>query len=261
MKYTFGILMVLVSLSLFTSCKKVDPTPTPTTPTESIPTGQLKFHLHTFIGENEVDAYGIEMMMPDGRMISLDMAQLYISDIQLVKLDGSYYNVPSNGVLKVFESESVTIGNVPVGNYKTVRFKVGLSPTVNALEPTTSGYTNLLNQPEMWFSSSAQPNGYTFLNFSGSIDTTVAKTGDKVPFEFKIGSNANLTQIEMPTQNFTIYKDVVGYVHMKIEYDRLFEGIQLSNNANLHVKTKADNALPIVATLKKNIQKLFIYEN
>ena len=138
--------MVLVSFSLFTSCKKVDPTPTPTTPTESIPTGQLRFHLHTFIGENEVDKYDIEMMMPDGRMISLDIAQLYISDIQLVKLDGSYYNVPSNGVLKVCESESVIIGDVPIGNYKTVRFKVGLSPTVNALDASTNGYTNLLNQ-------------------------------------------------------------------------------------------------------------------
>jgi hypothetical protein len=259
MKYTFGLLLVLVCFSLFTSCKKVEPTPT--TSTESIPTGQLKFHLHTFIGENEVDAYGIEMMMPDGRMISLDMAQLYISDIQLVKLDGSYYSVPSDGVLKVFQSESVTIGDVPVGNYKSVRFKVGLTPTVNALAPATSGYANLLNHTEMWLSSTAQPDGYAFLNFSGSIDTTVAKTGDKVAFEYKIGTNANLTQIEMPAQNFTVYKDVVGYVHMKIEYDRLFEGINLSNNANLHVTSKADNTLPIVETLKKNIQKLFIYEN
>jgi len=259
MNYKLEILMVLVSFSLFTSCEKVDPTPN--TSNESLPTGQLKFHLHTFIGENEVDAYGIETAMPDGRMISLDMAQLYISNIQLVKLDGSYFNVPSNGVLKVFESESVIIGDVPVGNYKSVRFKVGLTPTVNALEPTTSGFANLLNQSEMWLTYTAQPDGYAFLNFSGSIDTTVAKTGNKVPFEYKIGTNANLIQIEMPAQNFTIYKDVLGYVHMKIEYDRLFEGIQLSNNANLHVKTKADNALPIVETLKKNIQKLFIYEN
>jgi hypothetical protein len=260
MNYKLGMFIVVSCFSLLLACKKKATTPT-TTPTENVPTGQLKFHLHTFIGENEVDAYGIEMTMPDGRMISLDMAQLYISEIQLVKLDGSYYNVPSNGVLKVFESESVNIGNVPVGNYKTVRFKVGLSPTVNALEATTSGYINLLNQPEMWFSSTAQPDGYTFLNFSGSIDTTLTKTGDKVPFEYKIGTNANLTQIEMPAQNFTIYKDVVGYVHMKIEYDRLFEGIPLSNNANLHVTSKADNTLPIVETLKKNIQKLFIYEN
>ncbi len=259
MKYTFGILVVLVSFSLFTSCEKVEPTPT--TSTESIPTGQLKFHLHTFIGENEVDAYDIETGMPDGRMISLNMAQLYISDIQLVKLDGSFYSVPNSGVLKVFESESVNIGDVPVGNYKSVRFKVGLAPTVNALAPTTSGYANLLNQSEMWFSSTAQPDGYVFLNFSGSIDTTLAKTGVKVPFEYKIGTDANWTQIEMPAQNFTIYKDVTGYVHMKIGYDRLFDGINLSNNANLHVKTKADNALPIVETLKKNIQKLFIYEN
>jgi hypothetical protein len=48
---------------------------------------------------------------------------------------------------------------------------------------------------------------------------------------------------------------------MKIEYDRLFEGINLSNNANLHVKTKADNALPIVETIKKNIAKIVVYEN
>lgn len=260
MNYKLGMFIVVSCFSLLLACKKKATTPT-STPTENVPTGQLKFHLHTFIGENEVDAYGIEMTMPDGRMISLDMAQLYISDIQLVKLDGSYYNVPSNGVLKVFESETVNIGNVPVGNYKTVRFKVGLSPTVNALEATTSGYINLLNQPEMWFSSTAQPDGYTFLNFSGSIDSTIAKTGDKVPFEYKIGTNANLTHIEMPAQNFTIYKDVVGYVHMKIEYDRLFDGIQLSNNANLHVKTKADNALPIVEIIKQNIAKMFIYEN
>ena len=251
--------MVLVSFSLFTSCEKVDPTPN--TSNESLPTGQLKFHLHTFIGENEVDAYGIEMTMPDGRMISIDMAQLYISEIQLVKLDGSVYNVPSKGVLKVFESESVTLGNVPVGNYKSVRFKVGLPASTNALAPTTEGYTALLNQPEMWLSSIMQPDGYAFLNFRGSIDTTAAKTGTKVPYEYKIGTNANLVEVEMLQQKFSIYKDEVGYVHMKIAYDRLFEGITLSNNAFLHITSVADNSLPIVETLKQNIAKMFIYEN
>lgn len=260
MNYKLGIFIVVSLFSVLVACKKKDTTPT-TTPTENVPTGLLKFHLHTYIGETEVDAYGIETMMPDGRLITLNMAQLYISEIQLVKLDGSLYNVPSNGVLKVFESESVTIGDVPVGNYKSIRFKVGLTPTVNALEPATTGYVNLLNQPEMWLSTSAQPDGYAFLNFAGSIDTTSSKTGKQIPFEYKIGTNENVTAVEMPTQNFSIYKDVVGYVHMKIQYDRLFEGIELSNNVNLHVKSKAENALPIVNTLKNNIAKLFIYEN
>ena len=260
MNYKLGVFIVVGCITLFTACKKEETIPT-TTITESVPTGLLKFHLHTFIGEQEVDAYGIETQMPDGRLIALNIAQMYISDIQLVKLDGSLYNVPTSGVLKVFESESVTIGNVAVGNYKSVRFKVGLTPTVNKLEPTTTGYTNLLNQTEMWFTSKAQPEGYVFLNFSGSIDTTASKTGEQVPFEYKIGTDANLVQVEMPQQNFSIFKDVVGYVHMKIEYDKLFEGIQLSDFSNLHVKTSTDNSLPVVQTIKKNIPKLFIYEN
>jgi hypothetical protein len=260
MNYKLGVFIVLGCISLFTACKKEETTPL-TTITESVPTGLLKFHLHTFIGDQEVDAYGIETQMPDGRLITLQMAQMYISDIQLVKLDGSLYTVPSNGVLKVFESESVTIGKVAVGNYKSVRFKVGLTPSVNKLEPTTTGYTNLLNQLEMWFSSKAQPEGYVFLNFAGRIDTTANRSGEQVPFVYKIGTDANTVQIEMPQQNFSIFKDVVGYVHMKIEYDKLFEGIDLTDNKNLHVKTTADNGLPIVQTIKKNIPKLFIYEN
>ena len=259
MNYKLGVFIVLGCISLFTACKKEETIPT--TPASSVPTGELKFHLHTFISEQEVDAYGIETQMPDGRLITLQMAQMYISDIQLIKLDGSLYNVPSNGVLKVFEAESVTIGNVAVGNYKSVRFKVGLTPTVNKLEPTTTGYTNLLNQSEMWFNTKAQPDGYVFLNFAGTIDTTANHSGAQVPFQYKIGTDANTVQVEMPQQNFSIFKDVVGYVHMKIEYDKLFDGIDLTNNKNLHVKTTADNALPIVQTIKKNIPKLFIYEN
>ncbi len=248
---------ILIGILLLTGCKKEVQKSTP----EVVPTGVLKMHLHTFIDEQEVDAYGIEIPMADGRLISLNLAQMYISDIQLVRLDGTLYNVASNGVLKVFESESVTLGNVAVGNYKSVRFKVGLLPATNKLAPTETGYSNLLNQPEMWFTSNPQQNGYIFLNFSGNIDTTATRTGSLIPFEYKIGTDKNLVQVEMPQQNFSLLKDVVGFVHMKIDYARLFEGIDLSNNENLNVKTTSDNAKTVVQTIKKNIPKMFIYEN
>ena len=252
--------VALIGVLLLSACKKEVQNTSDTTQ-EVVPTGLLKLHLHTFIGEQKVDEYGIENQMSDGRMISLNLAQMYLSDIQLVKLDGSLYNVPSNGVLKVFESESVTIGNVAVGNYKSVRFKVGLLPSVNKLAPTVTGYANLLNQPEMWFSSKAEPDGYVFLNFTGNIDTTASKTGALVPFEYKIGTDAHLVQVEMLQQNFSLLKDVVGYVHMKIDYAKLFEGIDLSNNENLNVKTTANNSKPVVKSIKQNIPNMFLYEN
>ena len=48
MNYKLGVFIILGCITLFTACKKEETTPT-TTITESVPTGLLKFHLHTFI--------------------------------------------------------------------------------------------------------------------------------------------------------------------------------------------------------------------
>lgn len=251
--YIISLLLVLVS------CKKETSTPTPTT--DNTPKGRLVFHLHTFIGDSEVDAYDIEMTTPEGRKISLNRAQFYLTDIQLVKLDGSVYNVPSKGALKVFESESVVIGDVNVGNYKSVRFKVGLIPATNKLLPTAEGYNILLNQSEMWFGNVAKSDEYVFLNFAGHIDTTKAMNGVKVPFEYRIGGNENLISVVMPEQNITILEGQIGYAHMVIDYSKFFENIDLTNAENLKVQSLEDNKKTIVSTLKTNIASMFRYEN
>jgi hypothetical protein len=251
--YIFTLLLVLVA------CKKE--TTTPTTTTDNTPKGRLVFHLHTFIGESEVDAYDIDMTTPSGRTISLNRAQFYLTDIQLVKLDGSIYNVPSKGSLKVFESESVTIGDVNIGNYKSVRFKVGLIPATNKLLPTVDGYNILLNQSEMWFGNAAKSDEYVFLNFAGQIDTTKAMNGVKVPFEYRIGGNDNLISVVMPEQNITILEGQIGYAHMVIDYSKFFDNIDLTNPENLKINSLDDNKKAIVSTLKTNIASMFRYEN
>lgn len=257
---SFKIIFSLVLVLVFSSCKKEVDSNQTNTDNAPIEKGTLKFHLHTYVSDLEVDAYGIDYPMATGRTLSLGLAQLYISDIELVKLDGSVVKCSSNGVLKVFESETVTIGDALVGNYQKIRFKVGLLPNVNKLDPTTSGYATLLHQPEMWFESTAQPSGYVFMNFSGEIDTTKTQSGVKVPFEYKIGTDKNLVQVEMPQKNFSVMKDIVNYLHIKIDYSLFFDGIDLTNNSNLHVKSVLDNELPIVNQLKNNIPKMFIYE-
>ncbi len=251
----------IASMVLLGACKKdVDETTNPVVDTEIVPTGNLTFHLHTYIEDNEVDAYGIEYTTAEGRIISLDIAQMYISDIQLVKLDGSIYTVPNKSILKVFETASLVIGDVPVGNYKSIRFKVGLNSTMNALDPTSTGDSIILNKPSMWFSTPVQPDGYVFMNVQGSIDTTVAMNGIPVPFSYKIGTNANYFQVEMPEQNFTVLENMTAYAHMIADYSKLFTGIQLNDFNNLSVNTVGDNSLPIATAIKNNIPLLFRYE-
>ena len=112
---TFILLVILV---IFGCSKKSD--------NDSTVTGQLYFHLHTNIDTTEVDDYNSVIQSSNGRKISLSIAQLYISNIQLVKLDGSIYSVAGKILLKVLENETYFVGNVPAGNYKSVIFNVGL---------------------------------------------------------------------------------------------------------------------------------------
>lgn len=260
------LVMALGSLQLFTSCKKKsdDPAPEDTNGgTVDTPTGMLQMHIHNYIEDTEVDDYNIPYTTSsEGRKISLSMGQVYLSNIQLVKLDGSVYTIPNTVVLKVQEEETYKIALVPVGNYKTIRFNIGLDASTNQKTPSSDA-NDPLNKPDMWFSNTAQPDGYVFVNAQGKIDTTASASADAAhmqPFVYRIGTNGNLMQRTMPDRNFSVYKDQVELFHMYVDYSKLFTGIPLSNPANLHVNTPADNSSWVAASIVHNIPSMFYYE-
>jgi hypothetical protein len=250
-----GVTLIVLMLSM-SFCKTTDtPTPDPV-----VPKGQFLFHLHTYIDNSEVDLYNITYTTLEGRKMSLSMAQLYVSDIQLVKLDGTTVDVSGKKILKMFETDTDLVGDVPVGNYKSIRFKVGLDPTTNALSPTTPSDSAILNRPEMWFSKTAQPDGYVFMNIQGKIDTSSTLDKTPVPFAYKIGTNANYKQVTMGIKNFTVEEGKAVFGHIIIDYNRLFNGVQLNQLANLSVTTAAANSSAIATKIANNIPSIFVYE-
>jgi hypothetical protein len=251
------IIATLITSFVFTlnSCKKKDESP------PALANGTLLFHLHTVVDTAEVPDYVSINTMTSGRKIKVTKAQLYISGIQLMKMDGSTYNVPGVIILKKQEKEVCPIGSVPSGNYQSVKFNVGLSTAVNSLTPAAADST--LNQPAMWFDAAAQPSGFVFVNFQGTIDTTTAANGSisqMQPFCYEIGTNANLKNVSMPVQNFMVSPNQVQYVHMIIDYNKLFNGIQLNINSNLTMNTTTANAGILGASIANNIPLMFRYE-
>jgi len=240
------------------ACKKKDtttPTPAPT------PNGTLMLHLHTNIDSNEVNEYNEVYVANNGRKVSLSIAQLFVSGIQLVKADGSTYDVPNVNILKTMEVEEYLVGSVPSGNYRSIRFQVGLSSATNSTTPASNDST--LNRPAMWFGSSAQPLGYVFVNFQGKIDTSNAANGTAAQmqtFSYKIGTNANLKQINMPDQNYSVLPNQTQFVHITVNYNKLFTGIQLNNANNLTMNTVSANSSTLAAQLAGNIASMFSYE-
>jgi len=118
----------------------------------------------------------------------------------------------------------------------------------------------MLKHNEMWMGNTAQPDGYAFLNVQGSIDTTSDLSGTMVPFVYKIGGNANYKQVIMPEQNFSIMEDQSEYAHIKIKYNKLFNGIKLNDINNLSVQNLSDNNSALAQKIVANIPAMFIYE-
>ena len=115
----------------------------------------------------------------------------------------------------------------------------------------------------MWFGSTPQPLGYIFLNFQGKIDTSNAgnlPASQMQPFVYKIGTNANLKNVVMPDQNYTIVPNQTQFIHIVIDYNKLFNGIKLNVNGNLNMSTTAANSSTLATQLVNNIPSMFSYE-
>ncbi|HSZ71639.1 MAG TPA: MbnP family protein [Cytophagaceae bacterium] len=251
----FSVLTICTVLYL-SSCGKKSDDASPSTPT-----GTLQFHLHTNVDTNEVGDFNTVYSIPvpgsatARRNISVSAAELYISNIQLVRSDGSLYNVSNEIVLKVQPIEPYTIGNVPAGNYKSVRFYVGLDPTTDKrvlVLPADS----VLNHSEMWFGSAAT-NGHLFINFQGSIDTTTVASGSSMtPFSFKLGTNKNYQPV-IVTQSFTVSPNQTQFVHMIVDYSKLFTSVTLNNANNINISSHTDSTSNNAIQISNNISSMF----
>jgi len=260
MKNSSVILIVIASLFIM-SCKKKDNTTTP-----AIQNGALWLHIHTDIDTNEVDS-GMIAMDAYHRHFQLNIGQYYISNIILIKSDGTTF--PCSGVylLKNIATEPYYVDSVPAGNYTSISFTIGLDAATNARNPTSFLASSVLytQNPSMWFGNTSF--GYMFMNVQGVADTMAADTTFVInpahvnyPFTFQLGADTAARTINMPAQPFTVVAGTVQYVHIIGDYSKLFQGINFSQFAltNGIVTPWTNNSL--CYQINNNIPNMFRYE-
>lgn len=248
----FCLLAVAAGLLFMTGCKK-DSTPAPT--------AMLKFHIHTNLGSSEADSGDVHAN-PAGKNILLSHAQFYLSGIKLIKTDGSTVSV-SGTVLVKMGNEEYTVGNIPVGTYKSATFNVGVQPSENHTDPSAHTGTSLATQsPAMHYPATAD--GYIFMLVDGLIDSSGSGIPDKA-FSYQIGTDALLKTVTLGDHTAAPYSRAYDAtanglieIHMIADYNKLFGNVDMvQNNQSNSIDAWSAN---IAATLAGNIPTMFDYE-
>ncbi|MBK8847391.1 MAG: hypothetical protein IPO27_12935 [Bacteroidetes bacterium] len=256
MKKNKVILMALVALlttaTIFTGCKKDDDeTPAPTPSTEQ----KLSFHMHTMVGTSAA-VYGTQYQDASGRKFNLSDFRYYLSNIVLIKNDGSQLPISGKVILVNPATSKYELAKVPIGSYKGFKFIVGLDSATNHSDPTTyaAGNPLAIQSPGIHWSWNS---GYIFMKIEGKVDTTQAANG---PLDFEyfyhIGMDNFKCSIDFSTEAFTVVSG--SDYEIGLEFDLL----KVLNNVDMRTEnaTHTMDNMPLATKIANNWPTAFSIE-
>ena len=241
------LITLAVSTLFFTACKKDKYSK----PAES----ELSFHLHTLVG-NTAANYTDIFTDNTGRKFNIADCRYYISNIVLIKDDGTEFPLTDKALLASPSQKEYSLGNVPVGKYKGFRFLMGLDSVTNHDDPAGYAASNPLsyqNPTIHW----GWNNGYIFMEFVGKFDSTVAATGNPVAdYFYHIGFDDLKRTIDFSNSPFEITTDA------GLEIGILFDLKKVLNNVDLRTEfgTHTMDNMPLAVKIANNWQGAYSIE-
>jgi len=222
--------------------------------------GSIEFHMHSMLGSHEISAYTSMDSLDDGRKILVEKARIFLSNIQLEKVDGSLVTLDGQIILTENGTETYNLGLAPVGNYVGIRFYLGLNQIQN-FSPQLNSDT-LLETTSMWLGPDVSVDGRKFIHFKGKLDTSLGGSTDTTtwkPFDFQLGTALHYQQVILPKKNFSILPAYPHFVHLEIDFAKLLEGIDVSQT-DLNVIGTSGNLSTLSEQLKLKTIEMVRYE-
>jgi hypothetical protein len=266
MKRSFSFLLLLSSIAAFSlfavSCNDDDDPVTP--PTEN---GQIRLQFSNKAGSKDLVLNSETYTNAAGEDFTVSKLNYFISNIKLLKTDGSNFVVPQDSSYFLIRqaneaSKTLTINNVPVGEYSGVEFTIGVDSLRsvadmskrNGILDKDSGPTN---EEAMYWDWNP---GYIFLKLEGESDSATSANGE---FYYHIGgfggltektlNNIRTTKIDFGSQKVNVTKTLSPEIHIVADILKIFTGTTtLSIKANTSVMY-----LPISKNIADNYMNMF----
>lgn len=199
--------------------------------------GNLKVEFDNVYGSADL-AFATNYTNSNGEVIKVSKAKYIVSNIVLTKTDNSTYTIPKSESYFIVDEATATsrilnLPNIPAGDYKSIKFGIGVDQTQWALGATGQG--NFLTQAQtagMMWSWSA---GYKFVAFEGTFTSpTVTTATDYKVHTGQTGTDYNYTEVTLNFPNNALVRSsITPQVHIMADLQHIIDGtnkISLSNN-------------------------------
>jgi len=253
--------MGLLTISILTSCTKS---------ADSISgTGTLKIEFeHGFAG-NELVLGAANTPNSLGETLKISAVTYIISNIVLIKDDGSTFVYPKSSSYFIIDAAAqtgnptISMPNIPAGNYKAIQFGIGVDQA--QYELGASGQGNLWTQAQNSGMTWSWAAGYKFLKFEGTF-TSSSVTNDTsfMIHTGKTGTDYNYTsvQLALPTQAL-VRTNISPQIHLSVDLAQITDGthkISLTdaNSMGMGAMIMGGSQLPLITA---NLPAMFAVEH
>jgi hypothetical protein len=239
MKFPALLLALPLAAVFFSGCGKDDE---PVTPAAT--TGSFALNMESRVGADALALNTQSYTKSDGQTFKVTKFKYLLSNVRLLKADGSAYAVPESYYLvdaNVPASSQIAIANVPFGEYTGLDFIVG----VDAARNSAGAQTGALDPGNDLYWDWNQ--GYIFLKMEG----TSPQSGTSA-LTFHIGENITRRNIT-PAMNggkIVVSSGHSPEVHLKVDVMGMFESSDPAKRIDFrttHGAMAGDPKAPIIA--------------
>lgn len=214
------------AVALFSACDKEKEKVKPTDPIAEAKTGAMEVHFDSRRSLNEDFVVNKNYLNANGDSVSLSTFKYFISNVELVRADGSTFQEPDSYHLLVAAntsaSETFTISDIPAGTYSKIRFRVGVDAVRNSSTADKAG--DLDKDHDMTWDWNT---GYTFVLALGKYYKPGASPAFQ-DFTYLVGKDAQYRTVELafpaPTASTQISETHKPKMHLHANIFDIFGG-------------------------------------
>lgn len=198
----------------------------------------------------------------NGDNVAFNVLQFYVSEIALVKDDGTEVEILDIGFLNFYNNhststqagqETLTIDGVPDGQYTAIQLGVGVPADLNNTDPSSYKSGHPLSRSEMYWSWNA---GYIFSMIEATLDTSLNAVPDLF-LTYHSGANDLYGTTTLPI-NLEIIEGQTASLNLSLDAKQIFmpngEFYDVINNPQSHTDgAKFQIALDIITNLRNAI--------